>query len=944
MGRLSRGSLLAVIAMVAEAPVLAEIVDHWGSRAASPAVVHSVTVSPLQEIISLRGEWDFVTDPMWRGRHRMGKGPGWNEPDWGGVRTIQVPGCWAAQGVGSAGMSLTWDQPFDRIPRPLNHVYMGAARYRRRVEIPGGWGGKRIWLKVGGVRTEAWFWVNKQRVAHLNTYCGSYKYDVTDLVRPGQAAEIVATVRNDSPSRKGCMAAFHRFGGFYRDIELEATPATRLEDVWVRGDIDKKSALVNVSVRHVGKDAPGNLALKIVIRTLDGAPAGAFGREVAVDKDGNADVVCEVALEPFRPWTPERPDLYVAEVTLVSDAGPIHGWAERFGVRKLEVRGERFYLNGRPYFLRGFGDDYIYPLTLISPADREEHLRHLRIAWEAGFNYVRHHTHCESPEFFEAADEAGILIQPELPYYHDITAEGFEFDPLRDIKELYRHFRRYVSFATYSTGNEGHLGSPLDRQVYEWAKRTDPDRVFQHQDGGCNTKENADFFSPNGYGLASSIVPWAPGTFDGLGVPFIAHEYLNLGIKMDPRIAPRFTGAIPSPRSLEAYEKSLRAAGLDRAWGDACLDSAHALQGYYQKRGIEQARRDPACDGYSYWTIVDVMVLQRGTYTGQGLLNAFWEPKQGGLTPEQFRRFNGPTAILAKVEPGSSIAVSGETCKVAVWISHFDAETLRQKQLSWTLKTAAKNLASGSLGPFDAGPGEVKALGVCALTVPELEKPVRAVFEATLGGTDVSNSWDFWLFPKRAGRKGDGIAATGDLFEALSKRYPGIARAGTAAAGAAGLVIGSWDHADLLESVGRGKRGLMIGPAEGKPNISLGWWLLGDQIGTAFADHPVFGDFPHDGRLSALWFRLIKRGIPLPIDRKHGELDYFAVGEGKEQYFAYVCQKTDKDGHGILMTRGVDVLAETPEGACLLDAMVDYARSDAFVARAPSRPKGGAKE
>jgi beta-galactosidase len=938
MLRLSNCCPLAAALLIAATPLFAEIVDHWGSRPASPTVVHSVTVSPLQQVISLRGMWDFVTDPGLRGRHRMGKGPGWNEPGWSGVRKIQVPGCWAAQGVGEPGMSCEWPLPFDCIPRPLNHVYMGTARYRRGVVIPKDWYGKRIWLKVGGVRTEAWFWVNKKRVAHLNTYCGSYKYDVTDLVSPGKVAEIVATVRNDTPSRKGCMAAFHRWGGFYRDIELEATPATWLDDVWVRGDFDNRAALVNVSVRHVGDKAPGKLALNIVIKTLDGKPAETFSRALAPDENGNADVVCVVPLKEFRPWTPERPDLYVADVTLISDDGPIHGWSERFGVRKLEVRGERFYLNGSPYYLRGFGDDYIYPLTLISPPDRAVHVEHLKMARRAGFNYVRHHTHCEIPEFFEAADEVGILIQPELPYYHDITTEGFEFDPMRDIQELYRHYRRYVSFASYSTGNEGHLGSPLDKALYQWAKQTDPDRIFQHQDGGCNTRENSDYITPNGYGLASSIVPWKPGTFDGLSCPFVAHEYLNLGIKMDPRLAPRFTGAIPSPRRLEDYEASLRAAGLNRAWGDACLNAAHALQAYYQKQGLEQARRDPSCDGTSYWTIVDVMVPQKDTYTGQGYLNAFWEVKPGALTPEQFRRFNGPTVILATAKPDSMIAVSGETCKIILWISHFDAKRLMEKRVTWTLKTAADALVSGSLPPCDIAPGDVKQVGTCEFVVPELDEPVKATFEVTLSGTDLSNAWDFWFFPKRAGRRGDGIAATEDLLPTLSKRYPGIAKAGATEADAAGLVIGSRDHPVLLESVRRGKRGLMIGPADGKPNVTLGWWWLGDQVGTAFADHPVFGDFPHDGRLSPLWFRLIKRGLPLPIDPKHGQLDYFAVGEGRQQYFAYICQKTDKDGHRLLITRGVDLLADTPEGAYLLDAMIRYVQSPAFVRRVPARP------
>ncbi|MBX7257147.1 MAG: hypothetical protein K1Y02_12360 [Candidatus Hydrogenedentes bacterium] len=901
--------------------------DPWGSRPASPAVVNAVGNSLLQEVISLKGEWEFVTDDRLMGRHRMGKGPGWNEPDWEGARLITVPGCWEAQGVGEPGMSRTWDLVFDCIPRPLNHVYMGVARYRRTVDIPAKWSGKRVWLKVGGVRTEAWFWVNQQRVAHLNTYCGSYKYDITDFVKPGERAEVVATVRNDTPSRKGCMAAFHRFGGFYRDIEIEATPETRLDDVWIRGDFDKKAAEVHVSVRNAGKTPLRSPAIAITVETLDGSPAGSLQRGLVLDASGVADIVCEVPLTEFRPWTPETPNLYLAKVTLLSENAPIHGWNERFGIRKLEVRGRQFYLNGSPYLLRGFGDDYIYPMTLISPASREEHLTHLRIARRAGFNCVRHHTHCEIPEFFEAADEAGILVQPELPYYHDMTTEGFEFDPLRDIQELYRHYRRYVSFGFYSTGNEGHLGSPLDSRVYEWVKSNDPDRLVQHQDGGCNTNANSDFTTPNGYGLASSIVPWEKGTFDALDRPFVAHEYLNLGIKCDPRLAPQFTGAIPAPRSLESYEETLRAAGISRMWGDACLDSAHALQGYYQKHGIEQARLDPECDGYSYWTIVDVMVPQEGTYTGQGYLNAFWEVKQGGLQLDQFRQFNGPTAILSLREPESAIAVSGDPCNVSLWLSHFDAVELKQVPLSWNVKTNSQELAEGTIPPIDAAPGDVKELGTVEFTVPELDKPVHALFTATLEGKGISNSWDFWFFPKRPVKSGEGIAATADLYDVLALRYSALVKAGTPEAESAEVIVGSWDHPDLVAATARGKRGLMIGPADGEPNVKLGWWSLGNQIGTAFARHPAFGDFPHDGRLSPLWFRLIKQGIPLPIDPQLGEFEHLAVGEGKSGYFSYVCQKTGPNASRLLITQGVDVLAETPEGAYLLDAMIDYVRS-----------------
>jgi hypothetical protein len=47
-------------------------VDTWGGRAALPAVVNAVATSPLQSVLSLRGEWEFVTRETAPLRH-----PGW---------------------------------------------------------------------------------------------------------------------------------------------------------------------------------------------------------------------------------------------------------------------------------------------------------------------------------------------------------------------------------------------------------------------------------------------------------------------------------------------------------------------------------------------------------------------------------------------------------------------------------------------------------------------------------------------------------------------------------------------------------------------------------------------------------------------------------------------------------------------------------------------------
>ena len=221
-------------------PVRAAEPQNWAGREASLAVVNPVVRSPLQEVISLRGKWEFAVDPDGTGRVQ-----GWMNAgaSWPGLRSIEVPGCWEAQGVGKPGMSITWDCKWDHGPRPLRHIYMGSAWYRRSVALPANWQGKRVWLKIGGVRAQGWFWVNGRAVAHVDNYCGTYKYDITDLVVPGKQALVVAFVRNDLPSRKGAASWIHRAGGLYRDVEIEATPATWIDNCWVQGLFDRARPL-----------------------------------------------------------------------------------------------------------------------------------------------------------------------------------------------------------------------------------------------------------------------------------------------------------------------------------------------------------------------------------------------------------------------------------------------------------------------------------------------------------------------------------------------------------------------------------------------------------------------------------------------------------------------------------------------------------------------------
>ena len=901
--------------------------ETWACRKKHLAVVNPVCGTPVGATISLRGEWQFLTRTDKRTRRNSHDVPFF--PDvapWDTARTIQVPGCWEAQGAGKPGESEPWAFRLDCSQKPLRHVLFGEGWYRKKVKIPEAWRGKRVWIKIGGLNARGWIWVNRQQAAHVANYCGTYKYDVTDCVTPGGEAEIVVEVDNHLKGRKGCFNNVNRWGGIYRDIELEATPQTFIDDAWIRGDFDEKVAEVHVMIGRAVSPRPPSA--REDTRSPDSAVSSKPPYQLRVTIDGQTvsqtlklsnSQTLKLPLANFRPWSPEHPNLYTGIIELVQNGEVIHTRRERFGVRKFEVRGGEFFLNGRPFYVRGFGDDHVYPLSGITPADRDVHRAHLRKARAAGFNFVRLHTHCEVPEYFEAADELGVMVQPELPYYSDVPTEDFAFDPKRDVTELWRNYRRHPSFAVYSMGNEGSFGPALDAALHRYVKRMDPDRLKINQDSNqafINPPEAADY-------CGGPIKEWPRGSVNP-DRPFVTHEYLNLCIKLDARGEGDYTGAWLPPQTRAARAAWLGKVGLDEAWGDRLQDAQHALQRHYQKRGVEWARKDPYCDGYSFWTVVDVVVAQGDSYTAQGLFDPFWRQKRGGFSADEFARFNSPSCILMDTPDENRDFTSGESLPVDFLFAHYGDAPLKDAMLEWRIDipgTPQKTSNFSNLSNIPLGP--VRKVASAKIDFPSVEHPAKVTLSARVGS--VANDWDFWVFPPRARRDGRGLAVAPTLKDSMSRLYEGFAVLGTPEAERVAVVVVEQGSSEEETALKAGRRVVAIGAAKGVPNVKLGWWWMGTQVGTALVDHPVLAGLPHEGHLSPLFFRIVGEGLPLRGAGREVK-DLLMVGEGGQDCFAYVALR--RGGKGLAVESfGLDLLSGKPEGTAILDGMIDYAQS-----------------
>ena len=469
--------------------------DVWAGIPSHPAVVNSVAIEKFGRgpyNISLAGEWDFVKFNHGSGvrtvRHATDL---WAKDG----RKIKVPSCWEAQGVGEPQRGIPCLCQ-DNSPKMLRHVFVGEGWYRRHVEIPASWKGMRVWLKLGGVRSQGWAFVNDHHVGWLDSGTGAWKWEITDFVTPGERAKVVVMADNAVASRGGPPASANRWGGIWRDVELEATPQTFIDDAHVRGDFDGRAARICLAVDRAERARGAKLVLRA---TVEGRSV-----ETPVDPSGWQEIVVPIA--DFRPWSCENPNLYWASIELLDEGKVAQTRHERFGVRKLEVRGKELFMNGRPFYARGFGDNPQYPMDGISPADRDFHRDRLSRARRAGFNFIRHHTHSESDEYMDAADELGIIVEPEIPYYLDNPNDYFGYDPIRDADDMVVAFRRHPSFGVLSFGNEGLLGPAANRIVYNHVKEIDPDILVLAQDGGTYICDHGKGCSDYASG---PLAPWA---------------------------------------------------------------------------------------------------------------------------------------------------------------------------------------------------------------------------------------------------------------------------------------------------------------------------------------------------------------------------------------------------------------------------------------------------
>jgi hypothetical protein len=414
--------------------------------------------------LDLSGAWDFYPDAGDKALENVTVKPG----------KIMVPGAWQAQGYGEPGGSIPSSVVGSDITPSayLRHNLTARCLYVREIQVPAAWRGKRVFLCVRRVYRYADVTVNATHIGDYEGFSSPFEFDVTEAVRFGQSNRLVMGVDNRARKDRdtvGMANYFSNTGGFGGPVYLEARPADWIQEVFAMPRIAASQAQLRVTVKTANSGWPQGMTLTAEVTPWNPArqPTALAGRTQQPVPTAAREQTLElpVTLTPLRLWSPDDPFLYLATVRLLQDGRTVDETQVRFGMREIVANGNKLFLNGKPLFLAGYGDDTTYPLTGMMPWDKETYLKHLRLMRSLGFNFVRHHSCMPHDEYFDAADEVGMLVQPEAgmayvkfwPKAHDLFAKEWP--------NLITAFRNHPSIWAWCMGNELFLNELPERDT-----------------------------------------------------------------------------------------------------------------------------------------------------------------------------------------------------------------------------------------------------------------------------------------------------------------------------------------------------------------------------------------------------------------------------------------------------------------------------------------------
>ena len=422
-------------------------------------------------------------------------------------KNIQMPGNWEMLGYGQpeyVNVGFAWRGHFNQqppaVPTKDNHV----GSYRREINIPANWDGKRVIAHFGSVTSNIYLYVNGQFAGYAEDSKVAAEFDITPFLKKGKNLIAFQSFRWCDGS--WCEDQdFWRLSGPARENYLYArSKEHRLLDVRVETEL-----------KNNYKDGALNITAKLQGNTL--AYFGLYdpdGKEVIVtgtDNVRNGVAKYQLRVKNVRKWSAETPNLYTLVVSPIQNGGmysPYEIIQVKVGFRKVEIKNKQLLVNGQPVLLKGANRHEMDPDEGYNVSEKRM-IQDIMMMKRLNINAVRTCHYPDDPRWYDLCDKYGLYVVAEanqeshgFQYGDDAAAKKPEF--AKQIMERNQHnvsmFYNHPSIITWSLGNETVMGDNFI-QAYKWVKSQDKTRPVQYEQ--ARRDEGTDIFCPMYYPVSA---------------------------------------------------------------------------------------------------------------------------------------------------------------------------------------------------------------------------------------------------------------------------------------------------------------------------------------------------------------------------------------------------------------------------------------------------------
>ncbi len=464
--------------------ILKEWVEGETDMMAIPRTDYPRPQFQRKEWLNLNGEWEFEFDDL-----RVGESEKWYLGSHLFSRKIIVPFAFQSKLSGVAEQS-----------------FHDVVWYRRKVDMPSSYAGKRILLHFGAVDYRAKVWVNGQLAALHEGGHTPFCADITNVLNDKEnhitvcaedfSQDLSLPVGKQHWEENSDSIWYTRTTGIWQSVWLEPVSTTHIQKIRMVPDID--ADMIHIATHLKNGDHRAKIALRIQISFR--------GRVVSEDTYSMLDEVetRSIYLRDFnnhslgRLWSPEKPNLYDIRLTLMENGHPVDEVESYFGMRKISVENGKLCLNNKPIQMRLVLDQGYFPDGNLTPPSDDAIRNDVELAKNLGFNGVRKHQKVEDPRYLYWCDRLGLVVWGEMAnantfnerYVNRITSEW-----LQVIERDFNHPCIVVWVPLNESWGVPNIQIDARQQhhsltMYHLTKSVDPTRLVVSNDGWEHTKSD----------------------------------------------------------------------------------------------------------------------------------------------------------------------------------------------------------------------------------------------------------------------------------------------------------------------------------------------------------------------------------------------------------------------------------------------------------------------